>query len=107
MQRFFFAHGLGTHKAVFDYCRGRFVEVFKGEPDRGRKDIPIYSERVDADFVDYIDKLVYHTCDGKPSDIEALEKRRTFVEFLSIINNHLEKLRIRNTEQEKQNQLNS
>jgi hypothetical protein len=40
-----------------------------------------------------MDDLIYHTCDGRPSDIKALESTKTYIEFLSIINNHLKRVK--------------
>lgn len=57
--------------------------------------------------MEWLDKAIFHASGGRPSDIAALEKRRTFVEFMSILNNHLEITRKKNAEIEKQNKQNS
>jgi hypothetical protein len=36
--------------------------------------------------------MVYYASDGNPAGIEALENRRTFVDFMDVLNNHLERM---------------
>lgn len=54
-----------------------------------------------------MDLLVYHASDGSPANIQALENRPTFIDFLSILNNHLEKVAKINAQNDKINQQNS
>ena len=103
MQRFFFAHGAGAHKTVFEYARGRFTEIFDGDKGNSRTDIQLYSESVDAEFVDYVDRLVNYSCDGRAADMEALENKKTFIEFLSFLNIYLEKVRLTKEQNDKLN----
>ena len=105
MQRFFFDLGIKSHNQIFQYARGRFIEVFESGDDEGvkRKDIQIYSSVVESDFIEYVDKLVYHSCSGDAAQISALEKKETFIEFLSFCNNYLEKVKRLNAENDKLN----
>ena len=42
-------------------------------------------------FDEYINKLIYHACDGKQADIEALE-RLPYWGFCTTLENHLERV---------------
>lgn len=105
MQRFFFDLGVRAHKTVFEYARGRFTEIFEPGNDEGvkRKNLPIYTSVVESEFIEYIDKLIYHSCSGDAAQIAALENKKTFIEFLSFLNNYLEKVKRLNAENEKLN----
>jgi len=105
LQRFFFEHGVSSHKTVFEYARGRFTQVFESGDDEGvrPKDLQIYSSVVESDFIEYVDKLVYHSCSGDAAQISALENKKTFIEFLSFCNNYLEKVKRLNAQNDKLN----
>lgn len=83
-----------AHKTVFEYCRGRFTEIYERNQGPGEPDLPIYSKESDEQFVEYIDKVINYSCDGRAADIQALESKKTYIEFLSFLNTHLERVRI-------------
>ena len=106
MQRFFFDLGIKSHNQVLEYSRRRFTYIFKEPVDarNSRKDLQVYSQGVESEFIEYIDKLVYNACSGDAAQITALEKKETFIEFLSFCNNYLEKVDRINKQNEKLNQ---
>lgn len=105
MQRFFFDLGAKSHNEVFQYARGRFTEIFKSGDDEGvrREDLQIYTSVVESDFIEYVDKLIYHSCSGDAAQKAALENEKTFIGFLSFCNNYLEKVKRLNAENDKLN----
>lgn len=55
----------------------------------------------------WVDDAEYHASKGDPAGIKALRENKTFVKYLSIINNHMEGVRIRNKAVDEQNKTNS
>lgn len=53
------------------------------------------------EFDGFVNNLIYNACDGKVSDIKALE-RSTYFEFCTILNNFLSKVDAANREAEKE-----
>lgn len=49
----------------------------------------------------FINELIYLACDGRVSDIKALEKESTYMEFCQILDSYLEKVERQNKEIEK------
>ena len=105
MQEFFFAIVPRNHRNFKEYAERRFVEIY------GKSDISIGNGKTETVFIDdleykyaeYIDKLIYNTCGGDVTAIEALEGRKTYIEFLSVVNNYLEKTRLQIEANEKLN----
>lgn len=53
-------------------------------------------------FSDWINRLMYNACEGRPSEIKALEKN-TYLDFCMILDKYLEKVKAHNKQVEKLN----
>ena len=101
--KFFFANWAWHSEKVFSETRGRYTKLFGGKQDTKRTDPQIYSNRIASEFDQYINSLIFHSCDGRMADIKALE-RSSYLDFCSFLNSYLDKVEKRNKEIEALNQ---
>lgn len=66
---------LRSHERLFEYIKRRYFKVFEGTTaDRGSLGIVNFKEEI-AKYIDSINRLNHIVCEGRPTEIAALESK--------------------------------